>query len=137
MPNVQRCYWRVCNYVIFSWSFRVFLRAINQYADMLNKKFLDQANFELQVRKETPNNVSGSSLNIGRSFCPKHILLLYVCMSPWTLEAQLRHFRLSTYSWSFCQVGLILQEYQVLLRAPQKTPFFLQEQQKKGVSFPF
>uniref|UniRef100_A0A8C0ZH84 Dedicator of cytokinesis 1 n=1 Tax=Cyanistes caeruleus TaxID=156563 RepID=A0A8C0ZH84_CYACU len=30
---------------------KVFLRAINQYADMLNKKFLDQANFELQVRK--------------------------------------------------------------------------------------
>ncbi|ELR55761.1 Dedicator of cytokinesis protein 1, partial [Bos mutus] len=28
---------------------KVFLRAINQYADMLNKKFLDQANFELQV----------------------------------------------------------------------------------------
>ncbi|KAL6045071.1 hypothetical protein STEG23_033695, partial [Scotinomys teguina] len=27
----------------------VFLRAINQYADMLNKKFLDQANFELQL----------------------------------------------------------------------------------------
>ncbi|VFV29476.1 dedicator of cytokinesis protein 1 [Lynx pardinus] len=30
-------------------SLRVFLRAINQYADMLNKKFLDQANFELQL----------------------------------------------------------------------------------------
>uniref|UniRef100_A0A8D2JHS9 Dedicator of cytokinesis 1 n=1 Tax=Varanus komodoensis TaxID=61221 RepID=A0A8D2JHS9_VARKO len=28
---------------------KVFLRAINQYADMLNKKFLDQANFELQL----------------------------------------------------------------------------------------
>ncbi|XP_019509731.1 PREDICTED: dedicator of cytokinesis protein 1 [Hipposideros armiger] len=28
---------------------KVFLRAINQYADMLNKKFLDQANFELQA----------------------------------------------------------------------------------------
>ncbi|KFO99272.1 DOCK1 protein, partial [Psilopogon haemacephalus] len=28
---------------------RVFLRAINQYADMLNKKFLDQTNFELQL----------------------------------------------------------------------------------------
>ncbi|KAH0623655.1 hypothetical protein JD844_006657 [Phrynosoma platyrhinos] len=30
-------------------SRQVFLRAINQYADMLNKKFLDQANFELQL----------------------------------------------------------------------------------------
>ncbi|XP_005995870.1 dedicator of cytokinesis protein 1 isoform X2 [Latimeria chalumnae] len=28
---------------------KVFLRAINQYADMLNKRFLDQANFELQL----------------------------------------------------------------------------------------
>ncbi|XP_078421001.1 dedicator of cytokinesis protein 1 isoform X3 [Cetorhinus maximus] len=28
---------------------KVFLRAINQYADMLNKKFLDQTNFELQT----------------------------------------------------------------------------------------
>ncbi|XP_004701293.1 dedicator of cytokinesis protein 1 [Echinops telfairi] len=28
---------------------KVFLRAINQYADMLNKKFLDQASFELQL----------------------------------------------------------------------------------------
>lgn len=32
-----------------SLSFRVFLRAINQYAAVLNKKFLDQTNFELQV----------------------------------------------------------------------------------------
>lgn len=32
---------------------RVFLRAINQYAAVLNKKFLDQTNFELQVRPET------------------------------------------------------------------------------------
>uniref|UniRef100_A0A8C5J8E0 Dedicator of cytokinesis 1 n=1 Tax=Junco hyemalis TaxID=40217 RepID=A0A8C5J8E0_JUNHY len=32
---------------------KVFLRAINQYADMLNKKFLDQTNFELQVRKNS------------------------------------------------------------------------------------
>uniref|UniRef100_A0A8C7L2L7 Dedicator of cytokinesis 1 n=1 Tax=Oncorhynchus kisutch TaxID=8019 RepID=A0A8C7L2L7_ONCKI len=30
-------------------SFRVFLRAINQYAAVLNKKFLDQTNFELQL----------------------------------------------------------------------------------------
>ncbi|XP_048465138.1 dedicator of cytokinesis protein 1-like [Rhincodon typus] len=30
-------------------SQRVFLRAINQYADILNKKFLDQTNFELQL----------------------------------------------------------------------------------------
>uniref|UniRef100_A0A4W5KFE1 Dedicator of cytokinesis TPR repeats region domain-containing protein n=1 Tax=Hucho hucho TaxID=62062 RepID=A0A4W5KFE1_9TELE len=29
--------------------FRVFLRAINQYAAVLNKKFLDQTNFELQL----------------------------------------------------------------------------------------
>uniref|UniRef100_A0A8C5Q6X1 Dedicator of cytokinesis 1 n=1 Tax=Leptobrachium leishanense TaxID=445787 RepID=A0A8C5Q6X1_9ANUR len=28
---------------------KVFLRAINQYADMLNKKFMDQTNFELQL----------------------------------------------------------------------------------------
>uniref|UniRef100_A0A0K8RVY7 Dedicator of cytokinesis 1 n=1 Tax=Crotalus horridus TaxID=35024 RepID=A0A0K8RVY7_CROHD len=28
---------------------KVFLRAINQYADMLNKKFLDQTSFELQL----------------------------------------------------------------------------------------
>ncbi|XP_043912113.1 dedicator of cytokinesis protein 1 [Protopterus annectens] len=28
---------------------KVFLRAINQYADVLNKRFLDQANFELQL----------------------------------------------------------------------------------------
>ena len=28
---------------------RVFLRAISQYAAVLNKKFLDQTNFELQV----------------------------------------------------------------------------------------
>ncbi|KAF3853752.1 hypothetical protein F7725_014440 [Dissostichus mawsoni] len=30
----------------------MFLRAINQYAEVLNKKFLDQTNFELQVRAE-------------------------------------------------------------------------------------
>lgn len=35
--------------MIFS-HFRVFLRAINQYAAVLSKKFLDQTNFELQVR---------------------------------------------------------------------------------------
>ncbi|XP_069755779.1 dedicator of cytokinesis protein 1 isoform X5 [Narcine bancroftii] len=34
---------------------KVFLRAINQYADMLNKKFLDQANFELQIRSTSPS----------------------------------------------------------------------------------
>lgn len=37
---------------ILSYLFRVFLRAINQYAAVLSKKFLDQANFELQVRAE-------------------------------------------------------------------------------------
>lgn len=35
-----------------SYLSRVFLRAINQYAAVLNKKFLDQTNFELQVRAE-------------------------------------------------------------------------------------
>lgn len=38
----------------FAFAFRVFLRAINQYAAVLNKKFLDQTNFELQVRAERP-----------------------------------------------------------------------------------
>lgn len=35
-----------------SYLSRVFLRAINQYAAVLNKKFLDQTNFELQVSDE-------------------------------------------------------------------------------------
>lgn len=36
--------------IYFSCLSRVFLRAISQYAAVLNKKFLDQTNFELQVR---------------------------------------------------------------------------------------
>ncbi|ELK11819.1 Dedicator of cytokinesis protein 1 [Pteropus alecto] len=42
--NVYPSDWVIMNTV----QNKVFLRAINQYADMLNKKFLDQANFELQ-----------------------------------------------------------------------------------------
>lgn len=43
--NVYPFDWVIMNTV----QNKVFLRAINQYADMLNKKFLDQANFELQL----------------------------------------------------------------------------------------
>ncbi|XP_078269755.1 dedicator of cytokinesis protein 1 isoform X2 [Rhinoraja longicauda] len=43
--NVYLADWVIMNMM----QNKVFLRAINQYADMLNKKFLDQANFELQL----------------------------------------------------------------------------------------
>ncbi|KAI5175063.1 Dedicator Of Cytokinesis Protein 1 [Manis pentadactyla] len=43
--NVYPFDWVIMNMV----QNKVFLRAINQYADMLNKKFLDQASFELQL----------------------------------------------------------------------------------------
>ncbi|KAM8924612.1 dedicator of cytokinesis protein 1 [Pelodytes ibericus] len=43
--NVYPCDWVIMNMM----QNKVFLRAINQYAGMLNKKFLDQANFELQL----------------------------------------------------------------------------------------
>ncbi|KAJ8404831.1 hypothetical protein AAFF_G00332180 [Aldrovandia affinis] len=43
--NVYPADWVIMNMM----QNRVFLRAINQYAAVLNKKFLDQANFELQL----------------------------------------------------------------------------------------
>lgn len=36
-------------YPVF-FSFRVFLRAVNQFAEVLTRSFMDQAGFELQVR---------------------------------------------------------------------------------------
>lgn len=45
MGNVFPADWMVMNLV----QMQVFLRAINQYSDVLNKLFLDQAHFELQV----------------------------------------------------------------------------------------
>lgn len=45
MGNVFPADWMVMNLV----QMGVFLRAINQYSDVLNKFFLDQAHFELQV----------------------------------------------------------------------------------------
>ncbi|XP_072413688.1 dedicator of cytokinesis protein 1 isoform X1 [Chiloscyllium punctatum] len=43
--NVYLADWVIMNMM----QNKVFLRAINQYADILNKKFLDQTNFELQL----------------------------------------------------------------------------------------
>lgn len=45
MGNVFPTDWMIMNLV----QMQVFLRAINQYSDVLNKYFLDQAHFELQV----------------------------------------------------------------------------------------
>ncbi|KAJ1066991.1 hypothetical protein K5549_012350 [Capra hircus] len=50
MPKRQDAHKSLTTYCVSLYEInRVFLRAINQYADMLNKKFLDQANFELQL----------------------------------------------------------------------------------------
>lgn len=46
MGNVFPADWMIMNLV----QMQVFLRAINQYSDVLNMYFLDQAHFELQVR---------------------------------------------------------------------------------------
>lgn len=46
MGNVFPTDWMIMNLV----QMQVFLRAINQYSDVLNMYFLDQAHFELQVR---------------------------------------------------------------------------------------
>lgn len=45
MGNVFPADWMVMNLV----QMQVFLRAINQYSDVLNMYFLDKAHFELQV----------------------------------------------------------------------------------------
>ncbi|MEQ2215015.1 hypothetical protein XENOCAPTIV_025713 [Xenoophorus captivus] len=45
MGNVFPTDWMVMNLV----QMQVFLRAINQYSNVLNKLFLDQAHFELQI----------------------------------------------------------------------------------------
>ncbi|XP_060697957.1 dedicator of cytokinesis protein 1 isoform X2 [Hemiscyllium ocellatum] len=47
--NVYLADWVIMNMM----QNKVFLRAINQYADILNKKFLDQTNFELQRSKDS------------------------------------------------------------------------------------
>lgn len=46
MGNVFPADWMIMNLV----QMQVFLRAINQYSDVLNMYFLDQAHFQLQVR---------------------------------------------------------------------------------------
>lgn len=46
MGNVFPADWMVMNLV----QMQVFLRAINQYSDVLNMYFLDQAHFHQQVR---------------------------------------------------------------------------------------
>lgn len=45
MGNIFPADWVIMNLV----QMQVFLRAINQYSDVLNMYFLDQAHFELQV----------------------------------------------------------------------------------------
>ena len=47
MGNVFPADWMIMNLV----QMQVFLRAIDQYSDVLNMYFLDQAHFELQVRR--------------------------------------------------------------------------------------
>lgn len=51
MGNIFPADWMVMNLV----QMRVFLRAINQYSDVLNMYFLDQTHFELQVRLRPPS----------------------------------------------------------------------------------
>lgn len=46
MGNIFPADWMVMNLV----QMQVFLRAINQYSDVLNTYFLEQTHFELQVR---------------------------------------------------------------------------------------
>lgn len=46
MGNIFPADWMVMNLV----QMQVFLRAINQYSDVLNMYFLEQTHFELQVR---------------------------------------------------------------------------------------
>ncbi|KAG5840634.1 hypothetical protein ANANG_G00190820 [Anguilla anguilla] len=45
MGNIFPCDWMIMNLL----QMQVFLRAINQYSDVLNKYFLDQAHFQLQL----------------------------------------------------------------------------------------
>lgn len=63
-------------YIFFFYLFRVFLRAINQYAEVLNKKFLDQTNFELQVRSESWNTLNTSSPTMKDFLISQAILLI-------------------------------------------------------------
>lgn len=44
---------------------------------MLNKKFLDQANFELQVREDI-NSIFGTNVNVLINFRYKPIVLIYL-----------------------------------------------------------
>lgn len=59
MGNVFPADWMVMNLV----QIQVFLRAINQYSDVLNMYFLDQAHFHQQVRvSATAAEVTHSTL---------------------------------------------------------------------------
>lgn len=53
MGSVFPADWMVMNLV----QMQVFLRAINQYSDVLNMYFLDQTHFELQVRLRPPSGL--------------------------------------------------------------------------------
>lgn len=55
MGNVFPADWMIMNLV----QIQVFLRAINQYSDVLNMYFLEQAHFQLQVRVVLPFLVRG------------------------------------------------------------------------------
>ncbi|KAL4841432.1 hypothetical protein H8958_005778 [Nasalis larvatus] len=65
-----------------SLSAGVFLRAINQYADMLNKKFLDQANFELQVFN--PFGISVVSIGLWNNYF--HLAVAFLTQESLQLE---------------------------------------------------
>uniref|UniRef100_A0A8C1WBH2 Dedicator of cytokinesis 1 n=1 Tax=Cyprinus carpio TaxID=7962 RepID=A0A8C1WBH2_CYPCA len=65
--NVYPADWVIMNMM----QNKVFLRAINQYAAVLSKKFLDQTNFELQVRLQLQQN------NLLKSFSYIFIFLFY------------------------------------------------------------
>lgn len=51
MGDVFAADWMIMNLV----QMQVFLRAINQYSDVLNMYFLDKAHFELEVRLCLPS----------------------------------------------------------------------------------
>lgn len=86
MGNVFPADWMIMNLV----QMRVFLRAINQYSDVLNMYFLDQAHFELQVRLCPPPVFVKAAFNIQqkiKSECYEKVIMVLIFENPAPLAA--------------------------------------------------
>lgn len=83
MGNIFPADWVIMNLV----QMQVFLRAINQYSDVLNMYFLDQAHFQLQVCLVLPPPSSVEvTFFINHKFKSKIIMTL-IFENPSTLAA--------------------------------------------------